>query len=142
MRKAVSPVIATLLLILIAVAAAVLVYVWVTGYASSVTSTGTPELQEKIKVEAVSVSDDGSSVTVYVRNIGDTTVNISSIYIIDAASSQVIKTTSPNESLTPGQVKEFEITSISPALEAGKTYIAKAVTENGVEAALSFSYSA
>ena len=142
MRKAVSPVIATLLLILIAVAAAVLVYVWVTGYASSITGTGTPELQERIKVEAVSVQDNGNTVVIYVRNIGDTTVTISSIYIIDAASSQVVATDFPDQDLTPGQVQDFKVDDIDPPLEEGKTYIAKAVTENGVEAALSFSYEA
>ena len=144
MRKAVSPVIATLLLILIAVAAAVLVYVWVTGYASSVTSSGTPELQERIKIDAVSVvdTDDTDKVKVYVRNIGDVNVEVTDIYIIEAASSTVIGHLSTSVGLNVGNVQEFEITlETGTSLEEGKTYIAKAVTESGVEAAMSFSFS-
>jgi len=139
MRKAVSPVIATLLLILIAVAAAVLVYVWVTGYASSITGTGTPELRESIKIDAVSVGDN--DVTVYVRNIGDVQVTITDIYIIDAASSNVVgrlHTTTVN-TINVGNVKAFTVEGVT--LTEGRTYIAKVVTENGVEAAISFSFS-
>ena len=142
-KKAVSPVIATLLLILIAVAAAVLVYVWVTGYASSVTTAGTPELQERIKIDAVGV-ESATEVHVFVRNIGDVQVAITDVYIIDAASSNVVGhlSTTTGNTIGPGKVKEFKVTGIDPSLEEGRTYIAKAVTENGVEASLSFSYSA
>ena len=136
MRKAVSPVIATLLLILIAVAAAVLVYVWVTGYASSVTSTGTPELHEEIKIDAVSYS--GTTLTVYVRNIGDVNAVIDAVYIISTGNVVVASDTDVSSTLTPGQVTSV---TLSATLNAGETYIVKAVTSNGVEAATSFSYS-
>jgi len=140
MRKAVSPVIATLLLILIAVAAAVLVYVWVTGYASSVTGTGTPELQERIKIEAVSYDSDTKVLTVYIRNIGDTKVTIDAIYVTHAASgSSVTVATGLGDEASPGDVVEEDLTNVN--LNPGETYIIKAVTENGVEAAISFSYS-
>jgi len=150
-EKAVSPVIATLLLILIAVAAAVLVYVWVTGYASSVTGTGAPELQERIKVEAVSYKSDTGDLVVYVRNIGDTTATITNIYVIEAGSNNVKGTLSFNVDLTPGDVTSFgtdgseadnEDDSVdSVPLDEGVTYIIKVVTKSGVEASLSFSYS-
>ena len=136
MKKAVSPVIATLLLILIAVAAAVLVYVWVTGYASSVTSTGTPELHEEIKIDAVSYSD--TTLTVYVRNIGDTGAFVDYIYVI-ATNNTVITATSVSLSLSPGTVTSATVNNVD--LEPGVTYIVKAVTSNGIEAATSFSYS-
>ena len=150
-EKAVSPVIATLLLILIAVAAAVLVYVWVTGYASSVTGTGTPELQERIKVEAVSYDSDHNDLIVYVRNIGDTTATITNIYVIKAGSNDVVGTLSFSEDLAPGNVESFgtdgsgadneDSTVPSISLDEGVTYIVKVVTKSGVEASLSFSYS-
>jgi len=154
MRKAVSPVIATLLLILIAVAAAVLVYVWVTGYASSVTGTGTPELQERIKIDTVDVGSGGTSVTIYVRNIGSTTIESDDLtdmmaYIIDSASGQILEASSSgwtqatgngDQNFEPGEV--FKITINGLSLQEGKTYIAKVVTPSGVEAALSFSYEA
>jgi len=154
MRKAVSPVIATLLLILIAVAAAVLVYVWVTGYASSVTSSGTPELQERIKIDTVDVAPGGESITIYVRNIGSTTIEGDDLtemmaYIIDVTSGQIQEATSTgwteqtgngDTNFEPGEV--FKITISGLNLQEGRTYIAKVVTPSGVEAALSFSYEA
>jgi flagellin-like protein len=46
-RRAISPVIATLLLIVIAVAAAVLTYIWLTGYMGTITPRQTPtQLQD------------------------------------------------------------------------------------------------
>jgi len=145
MKKAISPVIATLLLILIAVAAAVLVYVWVTGYASSMTKAGAPELQEQIKVEAVSYDPDTDTLTVYIRNIGDTKVTISAIYVINATTNEVVKAVTGDDidnslkDLDPGEVGSQTIDKL--VLEPGVTHIVKAVTKNGIEAAMSFSYS-
>jgi len=140
MRKAVSPVIATLLLILIAVATAVLVYVWVTGYASSVTSTGTPELQEKIKIDAVDY-EGGTELTVYIRNIGDVSVEIDAVYVVEATTNNVVGSkTDVGQTLSAGDVASVDVT-LDDQLTEGVTYIVKAVTTNGVEAAVSFSYS-
>ena len=95
--KGISPVIATLLLILIAVAAAVLVYVWVTGYASSMTKAGAPELEERIKIDTVNATAGiPINVTIYVRNIGSTAVDISSAYIIIAHNNTCLLYTSPS----------------------------------------------
>jgi len=133
-NKAVSPVIATLLLILIAVAAAVLVYVWVTGYATSVTSSGTPELRERIKVEAVSYDD--SALTVYVRNVGDVSVTIDSIYVMYAENSTIV---TMSVTSIPISVNDVESISVQvPSLNTDTTYIVKVVTTNGVEAASTF----
>ena len=141
-RKAISPVIATLLLILIAVAASILVYVWVTGYVSSATSGAeAPQLQERIKIDAVNISKNGDqvNVTIYVRNIGNVAVNVTSGYIINATASDVVgSNTTANLVLNPGDVGELEVT-INGTLSSG-TYIAKVVTRNGVEATYPFTY--
>ena len=137
MKKAISPVIATLLLILIAVAAAVLVYVWVTGYASSMSKTGAPELQEQIKIEAVSY--ESGSLKVYIRNIGDIKTNVTHIYVIDAETSSIVNSQTAIENglvLNPGEVGSTTVDDVT--LKSGKTYIIKAVTKNGIEAAISF----
>jgi len=132
-RKAVSPVIATLLLILIAVAAAVLVYVWVTGYATSITTAGTPELRESIKIEAIKYDD--STLTVYVRNVGDVSVTIDSIYIVNASTGNVITAaTNKNVHIPVNDVKTVDI--IKSGLSG--TYVVKVVTTNGVEASSTF----
>ncbi len=134
-NKAVSPVIATLLLILIAVATAVLVYVWVTGYATSVTSSGTPELRERVKVEAISYSD--STLTIYVRNVGDVSVTIDYVYVIDAETGNVEATTDISQQINVDQVARITMT----ASGLDGTYIVKVVTTNGVEAASTFTTS-
>ena len=52
MLKAVSPVIATLLIILVVVASSVIVYLWVSGYTGSLTSASTEQtLREAIKLK-------------------------------------------------------------------------------------------
>jgi flagellin-like protein len=77
-RAGVSPVIATLLLIVIAVAAAVLAYIWIIGYQGTLTQqASTAQLQERIKIEAVEYT--GTSLNVYVRNIGDVNVQIDAL---------------------------------------------------------------
>jgi len=174
-KKAVSPVIATLLLILIAVAAAILVYVWVTGYTSSAMKQGAPELEEKIKVEAVNVNVTSTygNLTIYVRNIGSTQANVTDIYIIDAKSNEIVAhcvvkkdDTKGGGVLNPRDIGAFYVNateayaqydsslgvwkSVSSAsgaqalttsiIQAGRTYMVKVATMNGVEASLSFTY--
>ena len=133
-NKAVSPVIATLLLILIAVAAAVLVYVWVTGYATSVTATGTPELREKIKIEAVKY--ESNTLTIYVRNVGEKTVTIDYVYVLTADTGEIADTYDADKQISVNAVEEITATGIS--LTPGTTYVVKVVTTNGVEAAATF----
>jgi len=94
--KAVSPIIAVLLLILIAVAAAVLVYAWVVGYAGQIRPT-TPETAERLKIEAGKLFVAGTDITttdqdnpnrmdvnatLYIRNTGGTDVNITDVYLL------------------------------------------------------------
>jgi flagellin-like protein len=141
-RRGVSPVIATLLLIVIAVAAAVLTYIWVTGYMGKVTGTveqtSTQQLQEKIKINAVSVS--GTTVTLSVSNIGDTDVVISALYILTANGTTVCSYTYTTATPLPkGQTQDLPSSGFScTGIRSGKTYIAKAVTSKGTEATYTF----
>jgi flagellin-like protein len=139
-RRGVSPVIATLLLIVIAVAAAVLTYIWVTGYMGKVTGTveqtSTQHLQEKIKINAISVSN--TDVTLSVANIGDTDVTISGAYVLTQGGTSVCSlslSTSPI-SIPKGGTQDVTISDCS--LTPGTTYIAKAVTSKGTEATYTF----
>jgi len=76
--KAISPVIALLMLIFITVGVSVVIYAWTTGYITSYETQ--PTGFEEIKVEAYKV--DGKLLTIYVRNIGDVSVIVNSIYLI------------------------------------------------------------
>ncbi|MEM1568398.1 MAG: archaellin/type IV pilin N-terminal domain-containing protein [Thermofilaceae archaeon] len=136
-RRGVSPVIATLLLIVIAVVAAVLAYIWVSGYMGRVTSQAeaqAPQLQERIKIDAASVS--GNTVTIYVTNIGDVNVTIASAYVLYENKTAVCSSTNLAQNIPKGKAGSVTVSNCN--LVTGTTYIAKVVTSKGVEATYSF----
>jgi len=137
-RKAVSPIVATVLLIIIAVAAGVLIWVWLHGFAEK-NPTAQPTLQEEFKIDSVSVS--GNVVTIYVRNIGQVGDTVSSAYILDAVSGNTVcSNTSVGVTVDVDQVKPVIVncTASGYTLQSGHAYIAKIVTDRGVEATYQF----
>ena len=80
--KAISPVIATLLMIAIAVVASLVVYAWVTGYIGGTTSTA----GKAIQIQSASRNSDTGVLTVYVQNVGQGPVEFKSgesVYVND-----------------------------------------------------------
>jgi flagellin-like protein len=75
-KKAITPILATLLLIVIAVAAIVVTYAWVMTYMSSTTSQAGVLLSK----DAVSWPTN-STIIVYVRNTGTSDATIDAVYI-------------------------------------------------------------
>ena len=139
-KLGVSPVIAVLLLVVIAVIAGTLLYVWLTGYMGTLqTGVGTEQLKEKIKIEGVKYesSDTTGTVTVYVRNIGDTKVTLKAVYLYDASGTVVAADTNEDTGLDPGNVDTVDVTY---ELSSGKTYTVKVVTQRGTEATYTFTY--
>lgn len=135
-RKAVSPVIAVLLLIVIAVAASILTYVWVTGYIGTIQQQGgTEQLREKIKIDGVQY--DGTTLTVYVRNIGEVSVTVDAIYVIKSDGTITAQTTGLAQTINTSQVSSMSL-SVS-SLSSG-TYTIKVVTEKGMEATYVWTY--
>lgn len=92
-RRAVSPIIATLLLIAIAVASGVIVYVFTGSLAGSLTKNGGSQISEQVEMLAynfMQVSGAGSGecagatppcVIVYLENTGSSTITIGSVFI-------------------------------------------------------------
>ncbi|MEM2911370.1 MAG: archaellin/type IV pilin N-terminal domain-containing protein [Candidatus Bathyarchaeia archaeon] len=80
-RKAISPILATLLLIVIAVAAIVVTYAWIMTYMSSAGQQAGVMLTK----DAVSWPSN-NSVKLYIRNIGTTDATINAIYMGTSAS--------------------------------------------------------
>ncbi|RLE47636.1 MAG: hypothetical protein DRJ31_08570 [Candidatus Methanomethylicota archaeon] len=76
-RKAVSPVIATILLIVIAVATAIVVYTWAMAFVGGATTATGPSGQ--MQLDAYKIHDN--NVTLYIRNSGGTTLNVTEVYI-------------------------------------------------------------
>ena len=133
MLRGISPVVATALLVLIAVAVSVLLYTWVSGTVTS-QPTSSPSLEERIKIDAVSIDTTNNVATIYITNLGSTTVSISSAYIIDADSQTVLgKNTTIALSLSRGQSGNVTVP-LKQAPQPGHTIIAKVVTTRGVEA--------
>jgi flagellin-like protein len=134
-RRGVSPVIATLLLIVIAVAAAVLVYMWVVGYATQTRPT-TPEATERLKIEVGVLKASSPYVTLQVRNVGGSTVEVKRVYILDVSEGLVAYADlSPTVTIDPGDVQQVQVTSLTggSAPTAGQTYIVRIVTSLGNE---------
>ena len=77
--RAISPVIATLLMIAIAVVASLVVYAWVTGYIG----TQTGKTGQAIQLPSFVIDPITSDLHVYVQNVGQGTVKIGSIYVND-----------------------------------------------------------
>ncbi len=73
--RAISPVIATLLMIAIAVVASLVVYAWVTGYMGNTTS----KAGKAIQIQSFALADDG--LHVYVQNVGQGAVELSTMYV-------------------------------------------------------------
>ncbi len=138
--KAVSPIVATVLLIVIAISTGILLWIWVSGYISRNHTQSTIVLEERIRVEAIQVnSTDGSlNVTIYVRNIGGIAAVISSAYVLDVNGNYITANISISEEVEPGEVKGVAIISSNTSLTPGRMYIAKVVTSRGIEASYLF----
>jgi len=133
-RKAVSPVVATVILVLISVVAGVMLWLWVSGFTSAATAQQ-PALNERIKIEAVDAST--GSLKVHVRNVGGTTVNITKLYVLTTNGVVYeVPDISPT-SINPSNVEEISAT-LTKTYNSGTAYIVKVVTKNGVEASCTF----
>jgi len=138
--KAVSPIVATVLLIVIAISTGILLWVWISGYISRDHTQSTVALEERIRVEAVQVSSTDSSlnITIYVRNMGNVVAVISSAYVLDVNGNYITASINISEEVEQGKVRGVTITSSNTSLTPGHMYIAKVVTSRGTEASYLF----
>lgn len=134
-RKAVSPLIATLLLVLISIAAASLIYVFVTGYISG--SAGQrPTAQSQIVIEAASliVKNNEVNVTVYVRNVGQLEIppGAWSVYLYDLNGTMVgYNVTHTTSSLGSGSLLTINATLTTTTISPDSYYDVKVVSPVG-----------
>jgi flagellin-like protein len=155
-NKAISDIVAVVMLILIAIAAAVLIYLWLSGLVGSVHSSN-PALTERISIASVAINvapkiSNNPNITAYVQNMGSTSVTISSIYIINATSGSTLNNGSvfyyKSGTLSKGSVTippnsvanvtavlfRFSSQSGQSSLPPGTPIIVEVVTSNGVQA--------
>jgi archaeal type IV pilus assembly protein PilA len=125
--RAISPVIATLLMIAIAVVISLVAYAWVSGYMNFQTEkTG-----KSIQIQSIAYSGTSSDVfTVYVQNVGDSSVSLQGgLYINGALASSIsIKDTSGNSITTLAQGSTAVYTGTSTILSPGVQSVTTKVT--------------
>jgi len=129
--KAISPIFATLILIAIAVIAGVVVYMFTSGTLATMTSGGTAG-QEKITVEAASISASGST-TVYIEQTGGPLATINGLIIKNSAGNTVVVVTPTSSplTLTLGQLTTVSGTTGGSPVTAGTSYTITVTTKAG-----------
>lgn len=153
-KKAISPIIAVLLLIAIAVAAAIITYMWVMGFIGTATMTATAA-QGQIAIESkviIAEADDPGPhtdvVVLYIRNTGSVAVSVESVYVDNkletitpsypatttttAVYGRVTYTLGPAE-ISPGQLAVFVVTVDETAtdLHDGVAHTVRVVCHDG-----------
>jgi flagellin-like protein len=131
-KKAISPILATLLLIVIAVAAIVITYAWITTYMGTTTQQA-GFIPYKANVNFASGTP--KNITIDVGNSGTSSGQVVQVYIGTSATALDSKTTDPVTPITvaAGSIESFNVTY---PWSAGETYYFKVVPSSG--AALSF----
>jgi archaeal type IV pilus assembly protein PilA len=127
-NKAISPILATLLLVVVAVAAIVMTYAWITSYTGNLTSqAGVMPYKANVNFKEKEI------ITIDIGNSGTSNTQILQVYIGTSATSAQSQTTNPETPITlnAGKIASFDV---SYAWTAGRTYYFKVVTAAGQQA--------
>lgn len=127
-RRAVSPVIATLLMIAIAVASGTLVYVWSMGIVGTLQSSGGQQTKQQLIMEAYKATGTAtdSPWTLNLRNPGSATLTVAAVYVNGEKCDFLPSTFT----LVPSDAKALVVT-IKSELVQGVGYPVKIVTLDG-----------
>lgn len=126
-KKALSPVVASIILIAVTVAVSIAVAVWMGGMTTGFMET------EQVEVRTVSFPED-DNVTVSIRNSGATAVTIQEVWINNVDQTDIalnVTGTDVHLPITIGANKQVSITIDPYAWTAGNTYQIKVVTSGG-----------
>jgi flagellin-like protein len=135
--KAISPIIATLLLIAIAVVAALVTYAWVMGYIGTTTN----KVGDTIQIQSLSDQNSNSYLTVYVENVGTNPVTFNSpcVYINGQAATGLVMSAggSFGSSIAPGNTVTFTTTN---TITIGIAYTVKVNSEDGTFNSMTYTF--
>jgi len=141
--KAISPIFATLIILAIVTVLFIPVFIWATGTTSETEDSWQLSgliATERIVIEEVSLKADPESCTIYVRNIGKTTVSIENVFISLSdgtdlyaySKSPTTFTTTPN-SVIQGDLITINFSSLGDLIPVpDETYTVKVFTSRGV----------
>lgn len=124
-RKAISPILATLLLIVIAVASVIVTYAWITTYMGNATD------QAGAMIYKANVNfKDSDTITIDIGNSGTSNTEILQVYIGTSESTLSTRATNPIAPITvnKGSITSFDVTF---TWTEGVTYYFKVVPESG-----------
>jgi len=131
-RRAVDPIIATLLLIAIAVASGIIVYVYVNSLAGGLTGGGGAQVADQVSMDAYNYGTLAAPV-VTIRDVGSGTVSINNIFFdgqiatISGASSPVGCAT--GTAITPTSTCQFTLT--TTGITSGTSHTLKVLLTDG-----------
>jgi len=138
-RKAISPIIATLILIVITVVAGMMLYGFVTGFMAKTTSSTGAIAQ--ISIASAGVSSNGESATITLTNTGTTSVKITAVNLLNPDTGALIATStslSPSSATVNGgqtvtiTASSFSLASgVSSFPSQGTTILVQVVTSTG-----------
>jgi flagellin-like protein len=126
-RKAVSPVIATLLMIAIAVAASIIVYVWSIGLLGGLMGGGGSQVKEQLILEAYKWNSTGGALTATLRNVGSASVEIAAWYVGGNAQTAGFA----DQTVSVGSTTSVSAFAVSGTFSAGVAYTLKVVSKTG-----------
>ena len=138
-NRAVSQVIAALLLIAIAVAAAILVYVFSIGLLGSLQGGGCTQVKDQVIMEAYvwgTISSSYPQLTV--RNVGTSTVSVADVFVNGITTTWSLTGSGCTSPTIPVQTSCTLTITGNPSVTSGVAYPIKVVTADGAV----FSYSA
>jgi archaeal type IV pilus assembly protein PilA len=127
-RKAISPIIATLLLILIAIAAGVVVYAYVIGFVGQ-SQTNVP-VTETFAINAWTYDPSNGTLTFFVQNTGHNQINITQAYLYNSAGNLVTENLGLSSVVGSGSAVAIHWTGVT-GLSTSSYYQVKATTANG-----------
>jgi flagellin-like protein len=147
-RRAVSPVLATLMMVAVAVALSVIIFTWSQGFLSQTGEAAQSGQQAQniaaqsgILIEAVTFNTTASppTATVYVRNVGTTTVTVDSAQMVirSGASSRIEIPSLTSTSIPPRESQSITLSNFD-SLNSGDVVTIKLITTAGTFAQATF----
>jgi len=125
-RKAISPIIATLILIVITVVAGVMLYGFVSGFMAKTTSSTGAVAQ--IAIASASVSSSSGTATIIVTNTGTTPVTITQVNLLNPSTGALIATSTSISPTTVNGGQTVTITASKFSLASGQSWPAQGTT--------------
>ena len=131
--KAISPVIATLLMIAIAVVASLVVYAWVSGYMGFQTDKAGESIALPSVAGVVHTGTHIGDLVTYVQNVGQGTIEVGAVYVDDVLQSDLVFT--PDDRVVKeGNTVEIKI---KGAFDLNERHDIKVTTTSGTSMSLS-----